>query len=195
LLALGLGILLAGCGNDSDQSSPAPAFSSPRGIALDSANNRTLMVDSIPPSQATVVTVNSSTGDHATLSDNATGIGPDFLFPRGIALDSANNRALVVDSIPPLLNAVVAVDFSTGERTILSDSVTGMGPNFLSPRGIALDSANNRALVVDASLAAGVAVDLSPGDRTILSESVTGTGPPFLAQQGIALDRANNRAL
>jgi DNA-binding beta-propeller fold protein YncE len=195
LLALGLGILLAGCGNDSDQSSPAPAFSSPRGIALDSANNRTLMVDSIPPSQATVVTVNSSTGDHATLSDNATGIGPDFLFPRGIALDSANNRALVVDSIPPLLNAVVAVDFSTGERTILSDSVTGMGPNFLSPRGIALDSANNRALVVDSSLAAVVAVDFSTGDRTILSDNATGTGPNFLFPEGIALDSAINRVL
>jgi DNA-binding beta-propeller fold protein YncE len=153
------------------------------------------MVDSIPPSQATVVTVNSSTGDHATLSDNATGIGPDFLFPRGIALDSANNRALVVDSIPPLLNAVVAVDFSTGERTILSDSVTGMGPNFLSPRGIALDSANNRALVVDSSLAAVVAVDFSTGDRTILSDNATGTGPNFLFPEGIALDSANNRVL
>ena len=193
LLALGLGILLAGCGNDSDQSSPA--FSSPRGIALDSANNRTLVVDSIPPTQATVVAVNSSTGDRTILSDNATGVGPNFMFPRGIALDSANNRALVVDSIPPLLTAVVAVDFSTGERIILSNNATGVGPNFSSPRGIALDSANNRALVVDSSLAAVVAVDLSTGDRTILSDSVTGTGPNFLFPEGIALDSANNRIL
>jgi DNA-binding beta-propeller fold protein YncE len=193
LLVLGLSILLAGCGNDSDQSSPA--FSSPRGIALDSANNRTLVVDSIPPTQAAVVAVNSSTGDHAILSDNATGIGPNFLFLRGIALDSANNRALVVDSIPPLLTAVVAVDFSTGERIILSNNATGVGPNFSSPRGIALDSANNRALVVDSSLAAVVAVDLSTGDRTILSDSVTGIGPNFSSPRGIALDSANNRTL
>jgi DNA-binding beta-propeller fold protein YncE len=86
------------------------------------------------------------------------------LFPRGIALDSANNRALVVDSS---LAAVVAVDLSTGDRTILSDSVTGMGPNFLFPEGITLDSANNRILVLDSSLAAVIAVEPISGDRII----------------------------
>jgi DNA-binding beta-propeller fold protein YncE len=86
------------------------------------------------------------------------------LFPRGIALDSANNRDLVVDSS---LAAVVAVDFSTGDRTILSDNATGTGPNFLFPEGIALDSANNRVLVVDSSLAAVIAVEPISGNRII----------------------------
>jgi hypothetical protein len=156
-----------------------PNFLFPRGIALDSANNRALVVDSIPPSLADVVVVDFSTGDRTILSDGVTGMGPNFSSPRGIALDSANNRALVVDSIPPLLAAVVAVDISTGDRSILSDIVTGLGPNFSSPLGIALDSANNRALVVDSSLAAVVAVDISTGDRIILSDGVNGMGPKF----------------
>jgi hypothetical protein len=172
-----------------------PTFSSPRGIALDSANGHVLVVDAIPPSLAAVMTVDFSTGDRAILSDNAAGMGPTFRFPRGIVLDSANNRALVVDTIPPLLAAVVSVDLSTGDRAILSDNATGTGPNISSPLGIALDSANNRALVVDASLAAVVSVDLSTGDRAILSDASTGMGPDFSYPLGIALDSANNRAL
>jgi DNA-binding beta-propeller fold protein YncE len=172
-----------------------PNFSSPRGIALDSATNRVLVVEAIPPALAAVMTVDFSTGDRAILSDSAAGMGPNFRFPRGIALDSATNRALVVDAIPPLLAAVMTVDLSTGDRAILSDNATGTGPNLSSPLGIALDSATNRALVVDASLAAVVAVDLSTGDRAILSDASTGTGPAFSYPLGIALDSANNRAL
>ena len=41
-----------------------------------------------------------------------------FTNPQGITLDSANNRALVVDSG---LDAVIAVDLTTRARTVLSD--------------------------------------------------------------------------
>jgi hypothetical protein len=70
----------------------------------------------------------------------------------------------VVDSS---LAAVVAVDISTGDRAILSDDLIGIGPTFSFPLGIALDSANNRALVVDSSLAAVIAVEPISGDRII----------------------------
>ena len=172
-----------------------PTFSSPRGIALDDVNSRILVVDAIPPTLAAVMTVDSGTGDRATLSDHNAGAGPNFRFPRGVVFDSAHNRALVVDTIPPLLAAVVAVDLSTGDRAILSDDATGMGPNISSPLGIALDSANNRALVVDSSLAAVVAVDLNTGDRAILSDNATGIGPNILSPRGIVVDSANNRVL
>jgi hypothetical protein len=251
LLALGLSILLAGCGGGSNKSSPeslssnvdlasltlsegtlSPAFG-PTTLSYSASVSGSINTLQVTPTLAdsaahlkvngvTVasgapsapialqvgannLTVNVTAEDGATtqtttievtrLLDNATGIGPNFLFPRGIALDSANNRALVVDSIPPSLADVVVVDFSTGDRTILSDGVTGMGPNFSSPRGIALDSANNRALVVDSSLAAVVAVDISTGDRIILSDDLTGMGANFSFPLGIALDSANNRAL
>jgi hypothetical protein len=70
-------------------------------------------------------------------------------------------------AIDSSLAAVVAVDISTGDRIILSDDLTGMGANFSFPLGIALDSANNRALVVDSSLAAVIAVEPISGDRII----------------------------
>ena len=98
--------------------------------------------------------------------------------PLGIALDSANSRALVTNSFD---GDVVAVDLTTGARTILSD-----GPSTLW--GITLDSANNRALVSAGSEV--VAVDLTSGTRTTLSSAAAQFG-----SNGITLDSANNRAL
>ena len=172
-----------------------PTFLSPRGITLDSDNDRILVVDSAPPSLAAVMTVDVSTGDRAAFSDNTAGAGSTFRFPRGVAIDSAKNHALVVDAIPPLLAAVIEVDLSTGDRAILSDHATGAGPHLASPLGIALDSGNDRALVVDSSLAAVIAVDLSTGDRAILSDHATGAGPDFSSPRGIVLDSGNDRAL
>ena len=112
--------------------------------------------------------------------------------PKAIALDSANNRALVVDNV---LQALIAIDLNSGEITVISDANTGGGTNLDNPFGITLDSANNRVLVVDSSLDALVAIDLTSGDRTLHSDDNTGTGPNLGAPLGITLDSANNRAL
>ena len=72
------------------------------------------------------------------------------------------------------LLALVAVDLVSGARTILSDDMTPNAVNaFQFPRGLALDSANNRALVIDSVLDALIAVDLSTGARSILSDATT----------------------
>ena len=116
-------------------------------------------------------------------------------FPKSIALDNTNNRALVTDID---LDAVVVIDLNTGSRTILSDATTPDGINPLSsPRSIALDSANNRALVLeDLILDTVVAVDLVTGARTILSDTTTPDGNnALITPQSITLDVANNRAL
>ncbi len=69
------------------------------------------------------------------------------------------------------LDAVIAVDLSTGSRTILSDATTPDAANALNYLlGITLDSTNGRALVVDADLDAVVAIDLSSGNRVIISK-------------------------
>ncbi len=69
------------------------------------------------------------------------------------------------------LNALVAVDLSTGARKILSDDTNpGAANPFSEPLGIVLDKANGRALVVDANLRAVVAVELTSGDRVIVSK-------------------------
>ena len=116
--------------------------------------------------------------------------GPPIFIPRGITLDAG--RALLVDDG---LDAVVAVDLVSGERTILSDSTTPNTTNpFVSPVGITLDAANDRALVTDGGLAAVVAVDLASGERTILSDNLS-PGSLFAFPTGITLDADNGRAL
>jgi Big-like domain-containing protein len=111
---------------------------------------------------------------------------------QSMVLDSANNRALVLDSG---LDALVAIDLDSGDRSILSDDNTGAGTNLIAPVAIELDSANNRALVLDNNLDALIAIDLDSGDRSILSDDNTGAGSNLIAPVAIELDSANNRAL
>lgn len=87
--------------------------------------------------------------------------------PSDVVLDAANDRALVVDSD---LDALLAVDLASGDRTILSDSSTGTGTDFLVPFSVAVDAANNRALVIDRGFDALFVVELGSGERAIASK-------------------------
>ena len=124
-------------------------------------------------------TLSVETGDIALNSDmvaasvQINAYGRSFDFPIDVVLDSANNRALVVDTY---LKALITVDLTTGVRSILSDATIPNAVNaFSNPKDIALDSANNRLLVVDSALQALIAVDLNSGVRTILSETIGST--------------------
>ena len=165
---------------------------SPNGQALDAINNRTLIVDIVLDA---LVAINLENGNRETLSDGNIGVGPVLNAPIDIALDGVNNRALVVDRIDELATQLLAIDLDSGERNILVGSDTGAGPGLSSPRGIALDSASNRALIIDSFLDALVAIDLNSGDRSILSDDDIGAGPALSFPTGIALDRDNDRAL
>jgi sugar lactone lactonase YvrE len=166
----------------------------PRDIAMDSANNRILVVDAL----GTVIAVDLTTGVRAVISDNRT---PDdysaFSGPNGIAPDPANNRVLITDADLIGTGAVIAVDLTTGAHSILSDNSTPNNINSLGYLfGIAMDSANNRVLVVDGSKRAVISVDLTTGARTILSDNSTpDANNPFMSPRGIVLDSTNNRAL
>ena len=183
------------------------AFRAPRDVALDSANNRALVIDGdfsdplAPVPAGSLIAVDLTTGARTILSDD--GI-PDavniFEDPRSVVLDSANNRALVVNNAfnhGANVDSLIAVDLVTGVRTVLSDDNTPDAVNtFSSPQGIALDSANNRVLVVDDGLDALMAVDLSTGARTILSDDTTPDAVnAFSRPRPIALDSINNRVL
>ncbi len=110
-----------------------------------------------------------------------------FATPVAIALDSANNRALVVDG-----QSVIAVDLDPyrrpRERTILSDNTTPDANNpFSTPVAVAVDTTGNRALVVDGQ--AVVAVDLTTGVRTILSDNTTpDANNTFFTPVAVAVD-------
>ena len=82
-------------------------------------------------------------------------------------IDRDNNRALVSE---PDLSAVIAVDLTSGARTILSNSSTPDAVNaFSSPSGVELDRENKRALVSDDGIRGLIAVDLVNGQRVFVS--------------------------
>jgi len=176
-------------------------FSLPRGIALDSANGRALVIDPgglLGGGGPALLAVDLENGVRTILSDVAT--TPDnanpFGSPGAIVVDSANDRALVIGNG---LHVLLAVDLENGVRTILSDAMTPDDVNpILFPVAIALDG--NRALVIDirdpfeTADNAVVAVDLASGTRTILSDA-TSPGPAFGFSGAIAVDSDNDRAL
>jgi len=120
-----------------------------------------------------------------------TGTGPGFNNPRDLLVDIANNRALVIDSG---IDAVVAVDLASGDRTIISNSTTGTGQTFSAPENIVLHSALNRVLIADITRGL-IAVDLASGDRTIVNQPKVDYGANSSRLEGVALDLARNNIL
>ena len=142
------------------------------------------------------ITVRSSGGpDVTTIIPDSPGAGPALLNPGSLVLDSANNRVLIADNGTFTL---YEVDLATGDRTIISNSVTGTGPLIANNEGVELDTNSNRALAIHrVSKAALYGVNLTTGDRTLLSGDGTaaGSGTQFSQIEAVQFDAANNRAL
>jgi hypothetical protein len=149
-----------------------PAFLQPDGIAMDTANNRILVTDSLVDAVFSVNLTTTKLGDRKIISNIvATGACMSFYDgnqlnpnPVGIVLDSSGDFVLVTDYDANLLLRVRLAD---GDCSIFSDanSNIGTGPAFIFPAGIALDAANNRAVVSGGNL---VVVELGSGDRVIV---------------------------
>lgn len=90
-----------------------------------------------------------------------------FLTIRAIALDKERNRLLVADSE---INAVLAVDLTSGTRTYISPPSTTpeQEGGLRLPRAITMDTANNRALILDTGRQAIMGVDLTSGERSVV---------------------------
>ena len=175
-----------------------PELSDARGLAVDLVTNRAYVSD---VSEDTVFSIDLATGDRTVLSGFASsglvGTGPSFMFPATLALDSTNNRLLVLDEGSQVL-ALISINIATGNRTVIANASTGSGVDFDSPTSFVLDSDNNRALVIDGSTL--LSVDLDTGNRTVLSgndrdngDALVGSGDTFTNPTAIALDSINSR--
>lgn len=159
------------------------------GVALDPRGNRVFLTPKAYDS--TFHAVDLATGAASLLSGATRGQGPTIDFAFGAAFDPATNRLIATDA---RLNAVVAVDVATGDRSVIAQ----LGPDLDVPMEVAIDLESNRALVanVDWSSRGGViGVHLATGAWQTISGRRVGTGEPFAAPQTIALDARAGRAL
>lgn len=137
-------------------------------------------------SLSALVAVDLETGDRSILSDAGTGNGPplDEEDVLSIALDAANNRALIATP-----DALLAVDLGTEDRSILPDTGAGFEFSDLSALALALDFDSSRLLLM-AVFGDGVSlrldsVDLQSGNRTVITDNVVGSGPPPVGLAGV----------
>ena len=173
-----------------------PLIEGPNDVVLDAANNRALVGDY---QASAVIAVDLSNGNRTVISEGngeapEIGTGPEIEFMQGIALDSASNRVLVsAEHSDSSVDAIIAVDLSNGNRSILSDAATGSGDEFSSPLDMVVDAANNRLLSADQTRGM-FAIDLSTGDRTVITKPTDFYGANLSRIQSVAYDPASDTA-
>jgi DNA-binding beta-propeller fold protein YncE len=142
-----------------------PVIEYPAALVLDPGLDRAYVAGEMP--SGGLYRIDLATGARSLISGNdvTLGLGPQINFPQDVALDLPRNRVLVTESS---INAVVAVDLSSGRRTILADAATGVGPALHYPMSIALDPGRERAFVVDRN--GVIVIELSSGRRAIVSK-------------------------
>ncbi len=158
-----------------------------------------------------LVVLDAATGVRTVLSDDddggaSVGGGPAFSSPADLALDLDNAQAFVVDSGH---SAVLAVDLTTGTRSVISDLVddtagggmVGSGPGFQFPESVVFDADDQRLYVGDSGTDAIISVSLvaaTLGNRTIVSsdavDPMVGDGPT-INPNALFLDSAEARLL
>src|SRR5690606_25754694 len=154
------------------------SFSEPRGLALDSLNNRAFVADE-GYGVDSLFSIDLSTGQRAvvaTFDYHTFGIS-------GITYDEPRGRVLIATG-----QSISAADLASGATTVLSDHSLSDSQHYLSSvNGIVIDEANHRALVGDEP---GIAsVDLTTGITTTLFNSFHNRISP----RAIALDSFYNR--
>lgn len=164
------------------------AFSSPRSVVLDPENNRVLVL-----SLGSLAAVDLSTGKRTLISGQGRGDGPTFntavIRSDSMVFDKENNRVFVASEA----GFLIEVDLDTGDRATFTGNGIGEGVGGISTSatGIALDTDNNRLIVMLASLDTLIAVDLTTRNRTVLSSPSVGGGTDFGTPGEIALDNNN----
>ena len=186
-------LISTGDGSGETDIGTGPAIRAPISVALDDQNNRLLvLLFNIDDEElGSLISVDLSSGDRSVISDPATGSGNILRIPVSVALDAANNRALVLDSalgfsidqVPP---SIVAVDLSSGNRSVLSgndrgpdgefnsgdDQLIGGGSPFnptSAPADAAFDAEQGILYVTDQNTGSLIAVDVDSGDRVLVS--------------------------
>lgn len=141
--------------------------------------------------EAALVVVHRGEEDRGFPDDSA-----PITYGSQLTFDRVNNRLLVTNrSTGGGISSVIAVDFLTGSRSIISDkTIPNNEVEFQRPLGIVIDTNadRNRAIIIDAGDMV-IAMDLADGSRKILSDrTIPNSNQPALeTPTNIALDPEN----
>ena len=151
-----------------------PVFSSLVSLAIE-ADGSLMVVDT-----DALVRVDPVTGNRMIVSDGTTGSGPVLLWPAALAIEADGSLVVADDHrlFYRVASALVRIDPVSGDRAIISNDTTGVGPILFSPSALATEA--NGSLVVandydgglfDAVASELIRVDPVSGDRTAFSSS------------------------
>lgn len=175
-------------------------LAAPEGVAVD-PNGAILVANSADRS---LLEIDPTTGDRTVLSGctnfpcgTVVGSGPALLGPRFVAFEASD--IVITDRGAPGIAAVVRIDSASGNRSVVSgcnnpscSSVTGTGPAFNTPFGIAFEASDN-LMVADAF--ALLEVDPANGNRTVISgctdvscTATVGSGEAFRRPAELAIE-------
>lgn len=137
-----------------DRTTIASGLGLVRSVVVDDANRRAFVLQAAAPP---LVSVDLATGAVTPLPV------PALIDPKGLALDAQGERLFVTDDGA---DALFALDLATGLLAPLS----GEGPRYAGPGGVAYDAARGLVLVADSGRGALLAVEPSSGARVIVSK-------------------------
>lgn len=178
------------------QSSAETRFTDSASIAVDAANNRAFVTR---PGSLLVIGVDLVTGVRTVVSSTTIGAGDPLVGAAGIVYDDITNpgtpRLLVSDGGSGAPDRIVAIDFATGDRSVLSSFAgsVGTGAFIDTPGALKLDVANHSLLVLDAAAGQVVAVNLVTGNRNVFSGDTV--QPSIASTRGLAFVPAGSRVL
>jgi streptogramin lyase len=174
------------------------SFLSPTSVSVQ-ANGDLLVVDE---SRNSLFRVDPTTGNRTVISgcidascSSQVGAGAIFDDPHDLAIEMSGDVIL----FDAALDAVFRVDATTGDRSVLSSNLTGVGPEFISPRNITID-ASGFIFVTDSNLTTGLPglvmrIDPLTGDRTIVGSGDVGSGRDLETPVGLTVDASGNIVL
>ncbi len=151
-----------------------PVFSSLVDLAIEADRS----IVALDLRRKAVMRIDPVTGDRMIVSDGTTGSGPVFLSPAALAIEAGGSLVVADDHRLLYRSALVRIDPVSGDRTIISNDTTGIGPVLVSLTALAIEA--NGSLVVANDYSGGIAdgvlsglirIDPVSGDRTVFSSS------------------------
>ena len=103
-----------------------------------------------------------------------------------VELDLARHRALTTRAYAA---PIVAIDLTTGNRSVLSGDGAGTGPALVEPGSLAVAAAAGTVFAWDKTAKHIVAVDLGSGNRRVLADETTGSGTALAPVESMAFGR------